>query len=253
MRVVLLGASNLVRQPWIVLETARLALGASEIEALGAFGHGRSYGQRSRFLGRSLPGILDCGLWRALAERPSASTYALVTDIGNDIPYGAHAATIAEWVEESVRRLLQHGASVVMTGLPTVSLERFADWQIRLARQLFFPFSTLTAADIRSEVAELDARLREIPARCGVTWVEHEVDWYGVDPIHFRRSKAPEAFARMLCGWTGSMPETPARSALGRKLLLRSLLPESWRLLGLELGGRQGTLTLPGPVRVSLY
>src|SRR5262245_2033911 len=81
-RIVLLGASNLTRGISTVIETAGSILGRP-LEVLAAFGHGRSYGMSSSVLGRSLPGIVDCGIWQSLAARPPVSTSALITDIGN--------------------------------------------------------------------------------------------------------------------------------------------------------------------------
>src|SRR5262245_61538357 len=79
-RIVLLGASNLTRGISTAVETAGTLLGRP-LEVLAAFGHGRSYGMSNCVLGRSLPGIVECGLWRSLAALPPAPTSALVTDI----------------------------------------------------------------------------------------------------------------------------------------------------------------------------
>ena len=103
-RVVALGASNLTRGLHTVVSTARAAWGPG-VEVLGALGHGRSYGVDSRLVVRTLPGILQSGLWSALESLPPAATRGLVTDVGNDILYGFTAPTILEWVEESVDRL----------------------------------------------------------------------------------------------------------------------------------------------------
>ena len=108
-RVVLLGASNLTRGISIVVETARLVLGAP-LEVFVAMGHGRSYGKPSRILGRTLPGIVECDLWAALKERPALPTFALVTDIGNDVAYGYETGAIASWVEACLDRLGESGA-----------------------------------------------------------------------------------------------------------------------------------------------
>lgn len=253
MRAVLLGASNLVREPWLAIDTARRALGVEELDVLGAFGHGRSYGMKSTFAARSVPGILDCGLWQTLAELPEAPTYALVTDVGNDIAYEAGAERTAAWVEECVRRLAAHGARTVLCGVPSVSLDRFSDWQIGLARRFFFPTSSLTPADVRREVRELDRRLREVRDRWDVAWVEPQAAWYGLDPIHVRRTRAAAAFAHMLSPWTTSGAPPPARRSFGPWLRLRRMLPESWTWLGRELGRRQPAGVLPGPIRIHLF
>src|SRR5438552_11262132 len=103
-RLAALGASNLTRGFQAVVSAARAAWGG-EVEILAALGHGRSYGVRSRVAFRALPGILESGLWPELESRPRAVTRALVTDVGNDIPYGFLADQILAWVEEALDRL----------------------------------------------------------------------------------------------------------------------------------------------------
>lgn len=247
-----------MREPWLAIETARLVLGVTELDVLGAFGHGRSYGMTSTFAARTVPGILDCGLWKTLAGIPAAPTWALVTDVGNDIAYEAGAERTAAWVEECLRRLTAHGARIVLTGVPVASLERFADWQISLARRFFFPGSGLTPADVWREVRELDGRLRELRERWDVVWVEPEAAWYGIDPIHARRSRAAAAYARMLAPWSPPAAGSPENGRLAERsfskwLRLRRMLPETWTWLGRELGRPQPAGVLPGPIRVHLF
>ena len=82
-RVVALGASNLTRGFPILVSAARASAGP-DVEVFAALGLGRSYGMESRVLARTLPGILDSGLWAALAGLPPLPTRAVVTDVGND-------------------------------------------------------------------------------------------------------------------------------------------------------------------------
>src|SRR5579862_8177465 len=105
-RVVALGASNLTRGLGAVVSASRATFG-SDVRIIAALGHGRSYGARSRWCFRTLPGILDSGLWRALEEAPEGETRALITDVGNDILYGFPVEQILEWVDEAASRL-QH-------------------------------------------------------------------------------------------------------------------------------------------------
>ena len=121
-RIVLLGASNLTRGISAVLVEAERHFG-SPLEVYAALGHGRSYGMTSRILFRSLPGITECGIWNALAALPAAPTAALVTDVGNDLLYGATPATILHWVDECLRRLAERNARAVLTLLPWDPLE----------------------------------------------------------------------------------------------------------------------------------
>jgi hypothetical protein len=109
-RIVFLGASNLTVGLGTVLATARARLGPEPVEVFVAAGHGRAYGRWSRVAIRGLPAIVDCGLWRALDRGTAPATYALVTDIGNDLAYGATAAELAGWVGTCVERLAALGA-----------------------------------------------------------------------------------------------------------------------------------------------
>ncbi len=103
-RVVILGASNVLRSISTVLATAERLRG-QPLDFLAAAGHGRSYGLTSRVLGRSLPAIRACALWETIFRRPQVPTVSLVTDVGNDLLYGASVETIASWVEECLTKL----------------------------------------------------------------------------------------------------------------------------------------------------
>ena len=61
------------------------------------------------FLWRELPGIVECGLWDALAQRPPAPTVALLTDIGNDLLYDVPVPQIVSWVETCLDRFSPRG------------------------------------------------------------------------------------------------------------------------------------------------
>jgi hypothetical protein len=103
-RLVLLGACNLARGLHTVMTLAERREGRP-LQVFAAAGHGRSYGARSRVLGRSLPGILECALWDELLRQPKLPTRAVVADVGNDIVYGVTNDRILEWVEVRGRRL----------------------------------------------------------------------------------------------------------------------------------------------------
>ena len=116
-RVILLGASNVVRAISTIVETVEL-IWEPPLDVLAACGHGRSFGRTSCVFGRSLPGILQCGLWQDWQRRPALPTAALVSDIGNDILYGASVDQIAEWVEQCLARLRGACDRIVITELP---------------------------------------------------------------------------------------------------------------------------------------
>jgi hypothetical protein len=239
---VALGASNLTRGFPSVVDAARRGFGP-RLEVLAALGLGRSYGLESRVLGRTLPGILQCGLWRALADLPAAPARALVTDVGNDIGYGASATEILGWVEEVVQRLQGRGMEVVLAGLPLSRLRDLSPALFHVARAVLFPSSRRTLGEIREVAAEVEEGLAAMAGRRALTFFPLERAWYGLDPIHFRPRVWPEVWGRLTCGFRPPGPRgLSARDAA--RLLLAA--PESRRLFGRTRTRSQPTLGLAG-------
>lgn len=245
----LLGASNLKNGlPFLLDRLRRRARGP--VEVLAACGHGRSYGDWSRFLFvRRLPGITACGLWRDLQAAPPLPTIALLTDVGNDLVYGEEPGTIAGWVETCLDRLAGQGADTVLTLLPLSRLEKLTGWQVRLAVSLLFPGRDAPWPGLLDRARDLDARLRRIAAERGVGTVEPDADWYGIDPIHLRRSRRREAWERVLSLWP-LPPESPLRPD---SLRIPPLGAEDTCLLGWTLRHPQPAAQSQDGTSLSLY
>jgi hypothetical protein len=250
LRAILLGASNLTAALPAVVDGLRKAAGP--IEALAACGSGRSYGAWSRFLFvRQLPGIAGCGLWPALEGRPPLRTLALVTDAGNDLVYGFSVERIAAWIETCLDRLVRHQAEIVLTLLPLARLERLSPWQARLATSLLFPGRSAPWPELLDRARELDERLRQMGREHGAQLVEPAAEWYGIDPIHFRRSIRGEAWDRVLSRWPPD-PEAPDRQPRGRTRI-PLLGAAELRLLGITRHHSQPATRLADGTTVALY
>ena len=242
-RLVLLGASNLTKGLPTALAVGHARLGPGPMDVLVAAGHGRSYGRWSRVFVRGLPAILDCGLWQALAAagRP---THALLTDVGNDIAYGATPAELAGWVDACLARLA--GARAIVTLPPIARLTRLAPWQYHLFKAVIFPGRRLPFRVFHARLAEVNARLGDLGARHGATVVEPPADWYGADPIHVTRARRAAAWAAILAGW-GPGPASAPRVGC------RGLAP-AWRTIGgVSLRRPQPSAALPDGTRISLF
>jgi hypothetical protein len=252
-RVVLLGASNLTRGISTVVETAQGVWG-SPLEVLAALGHGRSYGFRSRVLGRELPGITACGLWDDLAPRPPAETAALVTDIGNDLLYGASVPMILGWVADSLDRLTALGARTVMTLLPLASVEELPEWRFKIARSCAFPKSRAQLDEILAQARELNAGLAQLAVERRVRVVEQRGAWYGFDAIHIRLRHWRAAWSEILAPWSDAPTAAPgARGSLTRWLYLRSLPPLERKLFGRARRAAQPSGRLRDGTTIALY
>jgi hypothetical protein len=229
----------------IVLGIARARLGPGPLEVLVAAGHGRSYGRWSRVFVRGLPAIRDCGLWAALGRR-EAPTHALVSDIGNDIAYGATPADLAGWVEACLGRVAGDGARPIVTLLPAASLARLARWQYHAFKTVLFPGRRLPFRLFHARLAEANARLTELAARHGAVVVTPPAEWYGADAIHLAARRRAAAWRTILASW-GPGPDFAA--LLG----CRGLAP-AWRTIcGVSLRRAQPTSVLPDGTQISLY
>jgi hypothetical protein len=249
-RIVALGASNLVRGLPTVIAAARAAWGPA-VEVLAALGHGRSYGGRSAFLGRVLPGILECGIWRELERLPAAPTRALITDVGNDILYGHSAAQVLAWVAEAAGRLLRFTRDIVLTDLPLASISRLSNAKYLAIRSLLFPACRVPLAQARETAARIAAGLPALAAAHGLRLQHLREEWYGFDPIHMRPSRWREAWGEILAG--GEAREVAGRCSRGEWLRLYLMRPEQRWLLGRERFTPQRGMFLPAGGIVRLY
>jgi len=230
-RLVALGASNLTLGLAAVLGTARSAFGP-EVEVLAAVGYGRSYGAPSTIAIRTLPGILESGLWRELERRPKADTRGLITDVGNDILYGFSPEQILAWVKEAARRLLSHTTDVVLTDLPRASIKRLSPRAFLFFRTLFFPPCRLSRDEVFERVDRVNEGLAGIAASMGLRLVHLEEDWYSFDPIHIRPRAWSVAWRKILAG--EDVPGGAAAFSSLELTHLHLLPPERRFLLGLE-------------------
>ena len=135
--VVLIGASNVT---FNLPDIWRGLSAGQPTQLFVAAGHGRSYGMPNTVMGRTLPSLLECGLWKTLREfGPNGQVSALITDIGNDLLYGAEPQTIAGWVAEAADRLIELGCRPALTLLPLDSLQSLSHWRFISSEKFCFP------------------------------------------------------------------------------------------------------------------
>jgi hypothetical protein len=247
-RVVALGASNLTRGFHTVVSTARTAWGPG-VEVLAALGHGRSYGARSHFVFRALPGILESGLWPDLESRPHVTTRGLVTDVGNDILYGFSAEQTLAWVDEALDRLSRVTQDIVLTDLPLSSIRRLSSLKFLAFRSVLVPSCRLSLAQVLDTAERVNDGLAKLSAARGTKFVQLDPAWYGFDPIHIRPSLWRPAWQQIL-----GVPQASSNGDFtveGLRLYL--MRPQRRWMFGVEQLTEQTGVALPSGGRVWLY
>jgi hypothetical protein len=221
-----------------------------DVEVFGALGHGRSYGVPSRFLVRTLPGILESALWHQLSALPPAPTRGIVTDVGNDILYGFSPSQILAWVEETLDRLQGFTDDIVLTDLPLASLDRLSNTKFLILRSVLFPRCRLSLAQVAEAAIRVNDGLTSLAEAHRIRFSRLKPEWYGFDPIHIRPSRWHAAWQEILSGEPGAM-RYPAPWREG--LRLHWMRPERQWLFGREQVSPQTGVALPLGGRVWLY
>jgi hypothetical protein len=248
-RVITLGASNLTRGFHTVVSTARAVWGP-RVQVLAAFGHGRSYGTHSRVLVRTLPGILDSGLWRDLDALPPVPTRALVTDVGNDILYGFPSEQVVAWAEAAVDRLERTTRDITLTDLPLASVRRLSSTRFLVFRSILFPSCRMSLAQAVDAAEHVNAGLEELSAAHCLRFFRLKPEWYGLDPIHIRPSLWRTAWQEIL----GCEPAAvTGRDSRLEGLRLYLMPPERRWLFGIEQRTPQTGRALVSGGKVWLY
>ncbi|MBL8815713.1 MAG: hypothetical protein JNL58_06760 [Planctomyces sp.] len=251
---ILLGASNLILG-WNAVTTALQEAIRGPVDLYVACGMGRSYVNWSGFGFRRLPGIQTCGLWEELKAAPELSDgvipRVLITDIGNDLVYGRSPEVTLAAVVECVDRIQAWSplSDIVVTGLPLESVWTLSSIRFRIARSLLFAGCTLSLKEIQSRAEQTQQLLSEIAGARGLTLASTQREWYGLDPIHVRRSLRLQAFRQYLSGW-----RIAARSDATHNLSISIVRPTAAErmLFGRTIVCAQPSVELSG-IRVSAY
>jgi len=232
--VVLLGASNLARAFPLVVNGLRAGL-REPLAVLAAFGHGRSYGLWSQMLGRTLPGIVECGLWQALGKRGADGLppFAAVIDIGNDLVYGVSVPQLLAWTEACLERLTERRSEIALMSLPLESIGRLPPWKFELLRRAYFPMHRIGWPVLYDRVCRFQEDMRRLATAYGIRLTEPPAAWYGFDPIHMLRRRQPEVWRELFSRWPGWDPSAQvAYPSLAESMRLRALRPAERYLFG---------------------
>lgn len=200
--VILLGASNLTLG-WEPAVRALQQMVPGEIDLRVCLGLGRSYVDWSTVFLRSLPGIVQCGLWENLPTTCGSPPLVLITDIGNDIVYTRDPDDIFQTVEECVRRIRawRPDARIAMTGLPMPSVEAMGHVRFLLLRTIMFPGCLMTFQQICERSRLLNGLLESYVQKHQIPFIKQEGAWFRSDPIHVVPPMREKVFRQYFSLW----------------------------------------------------
>jgi hypothetical protein len=250
-RLVLLGASNVTLGLRPAVRAAWERFGVP-LDVFVACGHGRSYGVDGNVFGRVLPPISTCGLWRRLESEPREQTVAIVTDLGNDICFGFTPAQLEGWVASCLDRLAQLEARVVISAIPLASLRCVSRAKFLFFSRLFFPGRGLDQGRALAAGEELYQRIERLARERGVVLVEQMSSWYGLDPIHVKRSARAECWR----AYVGALPGAGSTATLPFDAPWRQrgrLVAQERRILGFDAGLAQPCARLANGTALHLF
>ncbi|MGV2335416.1 MAG UNVERIFIED_CONTAM: SGNH/GDSL hydrolase family protein [Planctomycetaceae bacterium] len=198
--VILIGASNLTLGWHSLLRQLRAACqGPLDVHVVA--GMGRSYIKPARFAHRSLPAILDCGLWNAVPAT-EAPPRVLITDVGNDLAYGFQPEQIMESVEACIARIRAWRAERAPACSPCHLLPpcNLSAQPVCAARTLLFPGSRLLLPDVLRLATSLADLLRSVALKNGIPTIappQHGTDWIRFTfAVHRERQRSPACLPR---------------------------------------------------------
>jgi hypothetical protein len=177
----------------------------------------------------------------------------LVTDIGNDILYGASVRQIAGWVETCLTRLAPACQRLAITRLPMESLAGLGRRRFLLMRTVLFPWSRLELGEARKRAEQLNQCLLDLAARYDARVVAPDPLWYGLDPIHIRMRRRRAAWRSVLAAWRPDEMAPGTAPSPAPWLLLHRLRPLRRRWFGIEQHQPQPSGRLPDGSLISLY
>ncbi|HMO16704.1 MAG TPA: hypothetical protein PKA63_02515 [Oligoflexia bacterium] len=240
-KLIILGASNVTFSlPLIcriISASSKSLADPDPFHLLVAAGHGRSYCGASKVLGRTLPSLINCRIWKKSRKLHNSypETRSLITDIGNDLLYGYSPEKIIASVSVCIDRLLEHGDSsrVLLSLLPLESLSKMSPLQYHIARSILFPFRKHESiVSIMEKVNELQEGLLLLEKKFKILTLTPPSTWYGIDPIHIKWSKRKVAWLEMLTQNEELLPEESLSLSNSIKVYLQK--PERRKILCID-------------------
>jgi len=203
---VFLGASNLARSYYGLKRCIARCLFPRPVSFVHALGPGRGYVRQGGILNATYSPILNCGILKEVGDRSVSNqqVVALITDIGNDIMYGAPAEEIIGGLRSLFGTLQEMGAISLVTSIPVDLKNDVDEFYFRALRRIFFPNSPVEYHQASEAVRAINKFIFE-SSNDKLKVIGGLEQYCGIDKIHYSLLKGGSAWSHIAGKLTDSL------------------------------------------------
>jgi hypothetical protein len=178
----------------------------------------------------------------------------LITDVGNDLLYGAPLDELMAWLEIICDQLSEAGSRIVVTSLPLEGVRCLNPRRYLLLRTILFPRSRASLAEVLALAEAAQLRLADLAARKNIPLIPVKKEWYGWDTIHLRRRRHTSAWRDILLPMqAGEERAAHPRITLKRSMQFSWLAPAERSIFGMQMRRIQPCRRLPDGSTISCF
>ncbi|MBT3515073.1 MAG: hypothetical protein HN474_07140 [Nitrospina sp.] len=195
---IFLGASNLARSLDGLKLCIKKCMLPRETFFLHAMGPGRGYVSRGGILNAVYSPILDSGIFEALRKKriKNQQIVALITDIGNDIMYGASPDKIIGGLQYLYNFLDTFETNIFITSIPVDLENDISELYFNILRKIYFPNSPVSYSQASNNIKSINQFILESSSQ-RISVIDDMKPFYGIDKIHYSILKSQVAWSHI--------------------------------------------------------
>jgi len=234
---VLLGASNLARSFYGLKRCIKRCILPRPADFVHAMGPGRGYVIRGGIFNVTYPPILNCGILETARNKRKKNqpVVALITDIGNDIMYGASPEEIIAGLQYLLNTFDEFATNIFITSIPIDLKNDIGEFYFRILRQIFFPKSPAEYSQT-SKTIEIVNQFILQSSNAKISVIDDMQQFCGIDKIHYSLLKSHLAWSHIAGDLTGTL-DVNAPPKLNVSELVLSLANNFARILFIDILG----------------
>jgi hypothetical protein len=203
---IFLGASNLSRSFYGLKRCIKRCMLPRTTSFLHAMGPGRGYVSRGGILNAVYTPIIDSGIFEEVRNKKikDQQVIAFITDIGNDIMYGASPEEIIGGLQLLFNVLDEFATDVFITSIPVDLENDISELYFHILRKVFFPRSPVTFSQALNNIKSINQFIFQ-SSNQKISVVNDMKPFCGIDKIHYSILKSQPAWLHIAEKLTASL------------------------------------------------